>query len=71
MLATRPTLLYLAGRTVNANDDKELSSRPLHQFAKACIDAAKRSSAILRALVLQRLLGKLALITSSIRFVSE
>lgn len=58
MLATRPTLLYLAGKAVKGQGDQELPFQPLHQFVTTCVDAAQRSLAILRALRHQQLLGK-------------
>ncbi|KAL2821151.1 hypothetical protein BJX63DRAFT_379487 [Aspergillus granulosus] len=57
MLATRPTLLYLAGKAATGQSDQELLFQPLHQFATTCIDAAQRSLAILRALKTQQLLA--------------
>ncbi|KAL4871699.1 hypothetical protein BDV12DRAFT_18414 [Aspergillus spectabilis] len=57
MLATRPTLLYLAGKVVRGQGNQGIPSQTLHQFAKTCIDAAKRSLAILGALQTQQLLA--------------
>ncbi|KAL3460977.1 hypothetical protein BJX64DRAFT_278118 [Aspergillus heterothallicus] len=57
MLATRPTLLYLASKAAKGQGAHELQSQPLHQFATTCIDAAQRSLAILRALRAQQLLA--------------
>ncbi|KAL2826097.1 hypothetical protein BDW59DRAFT_161222 [Aspergillus cavernicola] len=57
MLATRPTLLYLAGKIVKGQGNEETPSQTLHQFAKTCIDAAQRSLAILRTLQHQQLIA--------------
>ncbi|KAL4874438.1 hypothetical protein BJY04DRAFT_225929 [Aspergillus karnatakaensis] len=57
MLATRPTLLHLAGKIAMKNENHDVTSEPLHQFVEACIDAAKRSLAILSGLRSQRLLA--------------
>ncbi|KAL3486313.1 hypothetical protein BJX62DRAFT_228833 [Aspergillus germanicus] len=57
MLATRPTLLYLASKAAKGQGDQEILLQPLHQFATTCIDSAQRSLAILGALRAQQLLA--------------
>lgn len=59
ILATRPVLLHLARESVTGFNHSILSSVPLHQLARTCIDAAQHSLDILCALKQQELIGKL------------
>ncbi|KAF9891058.1 hypothetical protein FE257_004993 [Aspergillus nanangensis] len=50
ILATRPVLLHLAREKIRSNHGDSFTSQHLHQLAKPCTDASRRSLAILQAL---------------------